>query len=41
MEIMSEKSQNSISVAFRGLNVYGFGTTTDYQKTFANYPLAY
>lgn len=28
-------------IAFRSLNVYGFGTTTDYQKTFANYPLAY
>ena len=29
------------SVAYRNLNVYGFGTTTDYQKTFANYPLAH
>ena len=29
------------SVAYRSLNVYGFGATTDYQKTFANYPLAH
>lgn len=29
------------SVAFRNLTVFGFGTSTDYQKTFANYPLAY
>ena len=26
-------------VSFRNLNVYGFGTPTDYQKTFGNYPL--
>src|SRR2546423_9226721 len=26
-------------VSFRNLNVHGFGTTTDYQKTFGNYPL--
>jgi ATP-binding cassette, subfamily G (WHITE), member 2, PDR len=25
--------------SFRDLNVYGFGTPTDYQKTFGNYPL--
>lgn len=25
-------------IAYQNLNVYGFGTTTDYQKTFANYP---
>jgi ATPase subunit of ABC transporter with duplicated ATPase domains len=28
-------------VAYRNLNVHGFGTSTDYQKTFANYPLTY
>lgn len=28
-------------VAYRNLNVYGFGVSTDYQKTFANYPLVY
>jgi ATPase subunit of ABC transporter with duplicated ATPase domains len=28
-------------VAYRNLNVHGFGTSTDYQKTFANYPLIY
>ena len=27
-------------VSYRGLNVHGFGTPTDYQKTFGNYPLA-
>ena len=30
-----------IGVSFRDLTVYGFGTTTDYQKTFINYPAAY
>lgn len=33
--------QNALSVAYRNLNVYGFGAQTDYQKTFANYPLTY
>ena len=28
-------------VAYQNLNVYGFGTITDYQRTFANYPLMY
>lgn len=32
--------QNAIGVAYQNLNVYGFGAQTDYQKTFANYPLA-
>ena len=27
-------------VSYRNLNVHGFGTPTDYQKTFGNYPLA-
>lgn len=36
----NENTKHSTSVAFRNLNVYGFGTATDYQKTFANYPLA-
>ena len=31
---------SAISVAYQSLNVYGFGTATGYQKTFANYPLA-
>lgn len=26
-------------ISFRNLNVHGFGTPTDYQKTFGNYPL--
>ena len=29
------------SLDYRNLTVFGFGTTTDYQKTFANYPVAY
>ena len=29
------------SVAYRNLHVFGFGTTTDYQRTFANYLLTY
>jgi ATP-binding cassette subfamily G (WHITE) protein 2 (PDR) len=28
-----------IGVAYHGLNVYGFNTPTDYQKTVGNYPL--
>lgn len=36
-----DNEKRGAGVAFRSLNVYGFGTTTDYQKTFANYPLAY
>lgn len=28
-------------VAFRNLNVFGHGSSTDYQKTFGNYPLSY
>lgn len=32
---------NAMGVAYRNLDVCGFGTSTDYQKTFANYPLAY
>ena len=35
------RPQNALSVAYRNLNVYGFEAQTDYQKTFANYPLAY
>lgn len=27
-------------VSYRNLNTHGFGTPTDYQKTFGNYPLA-
>jgi ATP-binding cassette, subfamily G (WHITE), member 2, PDR len=30
--------KRSAGIAYRNLNVYGFGTTTDYQKTFATYP---
>lgn len=36
-----ETMKQDRSVAYRNLNVYGFGTATDYQKTFANFPLAY
>lgn len=36
-----DNEKRGAGIAFRSLNVYGFGTTTDYQKTFANYPLAY
>lgn len=32
--------KSDTSVAFQNLNIYGFGTQTDYQKTFANYPLS-
>ena len=36
----SESSQrHSAGVAFQNLSVFGFGTTTGYQKTFSNYPL--
>ena len=35
------KAQRAASVAYRTLHVYGFGTTTDYQRTFANYLLTY
>ena len=38
----SEISQkHSVSVAFRNLNVFGFGNLIDYQKTFSNYPLVF
>lgn len=36
-----DNEKRGAGIAFRSLNVYGFGTTTDYQKTVANYPLAY
>jgi ATP-binding cassette subfamily G (WHITE) protein 2 (PDR) len=29
---------SSMSVAWRDLNVHGYGAATDYQKTFINYP---
>ena len=28
-------------MAWRGLNVYGYDASTEYQSTFANYPLKY
>jgi ABC-type multidrug transport system ATPase subunit len=28
-------------VAFRGLDVFGYGSPTDYQKTFGNYPISF
>jgi ATP-binding cassette subfamily G (WHITE) protein 2 (PDR) len=31
--------QRVAGVAFKNLNVHGFGKNTDYQKTFGNYPL--
>lgn len=34
----SSKSHLKASLAFSELSVHGFGTTTDYQKTFLNYP---
>lgn len=37
----ANSKKSDIGVAYRSLNVFGFGTPTDYQKTFANYPLAY
>ncbi len=36
-----DNENRGAGIAFRSLNVYGFGTITDYQKTVANYPLAY
>ena len=33
--------ERAASVAYRNLHVFGFGTTTDYQRTFANYLLTY
>lgn len=33
--------QNAMGVAYQKLNVCGFGSLTAYQKTFANYPLAF
>ncbi|MCJ1270047.1 hypothetical protein MMC22_009941 [Lobaria immixta] len=41
VQLRVESMKQDASVAYRNLNVYGFGTATDYQKTFANYPLAY
>jgi len=37
-----EKSarHTSASIAWSSLNVYGYGSATGYQKTFANYPIA-
>lgn len=34
-----EKSKPEMGVAWRNLNVYGFNTSTDYQKTMLSYPL--
>jgi ATP-binding cassette subfamily G (WHITE) protein 2 (PDR) len=31
--------QRTAGVAYKNLNVHGFGNPTDYQKTFGNYPL--
>ena len=39
--VTAEAATSSIGVAYRDVNVYGYGSQTDYQKTFANYPLAY
>ena len=41
VQLPNNDTKQNASVAFRNLNLYGFGTTTDYQKTFANYPLAW
>ena len=32
--------QRVAGIAYRNLNVHGFGSLTDYQKTFGNYPLS-
>ena len=32
--------QRTAGVAYKNLNVHGFGSLTDYQKTFGNYPLS-
>src|SRR5947209_2975526 len=34
----ARRQKSSTSIAYGNLNVYGFGTPTDYQKTFATYP---
>ena len=34
----ARRRKNAIGIAYQNLHVYGFGTTTDYQKTFSNYP---
>ena len=34
-----EKPKPEMGVAWRNLNVYGFSTSTDYQKTMLTYPL--
>lgn len=31
----------SAGVAFRDLDVFGYGSPTDYQKTFGNYPISF
>ena len=37
--VKGDNSQrSSMSVAWRNLNVHGYGAATDYQKTFINYP---
>lgn len=41
ISVRENNEECGASVAFRNLTVFGFGTSTDYQKTFANYPLAY
>ncbi|KAI9876910.1 MAG: hypothetical protein M1830_005311 [Pleopsidium flavum] len=38
---LENNKKHDAGVAYRNLTVYGFGTATDYQKTFANYPLPY
>ena len=34
-------TENQISISYQNLSVCGFGSATDYQKTFANYPLTF
>lgn len=35
-----DNKKRDAGIVYRSLNVYGFDTTTDYQKTFVNYPLS-
>ncbi len=38
---MGISQKHFAGVAFQNLNVFGFGTPTDCQKTFSNYPLVF
>lgn len=38
-QAVQAQSGKTFSIAYRGLGVYGFDTSTNYQRTFLNYPL--